>query len=214
MKADLTFEYRLRDVGYCCIAGVDEAGRGAWAGPVVAGAVILPLDRFDLGRALATVNDSKQLTAPAREALLPQIMEIAVAAGVGQASHAEIDELGIVPATRLAMQRALDALSVAPDALLTDSIRLPQVTLPITPLTKGDERSLSIAAASIIAKVLRDQHMQQLDAEYPQYGFLVNKGYGTALHRKALRECGPSDVHRMSFAPMATLQQRAEDEQA
>ncbi|MBN1202649.1 MAG: ribonuclease HII [Anaerolineae bacterium] len=200
--ADLNYEYTLRDQGYKHIAGLDEAGRGAWAGPVVAGAVILPLDRFDLARALDGVNDSKQLSAAARERLLPRIMEVATAAGVGFASNAEIDTHGIVPATRLAMRRALDSLAVQPDALLTDSMPIPGVTLPCTPIVKGDQKSLSIAAASIIAKVTRDQFMDELDGLFPLYGFLAHKGYGTRLHRQVLKRYGPCEVHRMSFAPV------------
>lgn len=187
------------------IAGLDEAGRGAWAGPVVAGAVILPLDRFDLAHALAGVNDSKQLSPAMREALLPRITEAAVAVGVGYATHVEIDQCGIVPATRLAMQRALANLSVPPDALLTDAMPMPELHLPCTPLIKGDQRSLSIAAASIVAKVTRDHFMDELDGLFPQYGFLVHKGYGTALHQQTLRRFGPSTVHRMTFAPVLAL---------
>jgi ribonuclease HII len=203
--ADLRYEYILREQGFLRVAGLDEAGRGTWAGPVVAGAVILPLDRFDLGHALAGVNDSKQLSPKTREALLPHITEIALAAGIGFATHSEIDELGIVPATRLAMQRALENLSLHPDALLTDAMVLPEVHLPCTTLIKGDQRSLSIAAASIIAKVKRDQFMTELDELFPQYGFSIHKGYGTLLHQQALRQYGPCPIHRMTFAPLAGM---------
>jgi ribonuclease HII len=203
--ADLRHEYSLHERGWMAIAGLDEAGRGAWAGPVVAGAVILPLDRFDLAHALAGVNDSKQLSPATREALLPRISEVAVAVGMGYATHTEIDQCGIVPATRLAMQRALANLSIPPDALLTDAMPMPELHLPCTPLIKGDQRSLSIAAASIVAKVTRDHFMDDLDALFPQYGFLVHKGYGTALHQQALRQFGPSAVHRMTFAPVMAL---------
>jgi ribonuclease HII len=211
-KADLQQEYRLREAGFAHVAGLDEVGRGAWAGPVVAGAVILPLDRFDLLSALAGVNDSKQLTAHEREALLPRILAVASATGIGHATHTEIDTLGIVPATRLAMQRALTALAVPPDALLTDMMELPAVDLPCMSLKKGDQRSLSIAAASIVAKVTRDQFMDELDELYPHYGFRVHKGYGTPLHQQALQNFGPCDVHRQSFAPIqALLETNAKD---
>jgi len=204
-RADLRYEYNLRDQGFLHIAGLDEAGRGAWAGPVVAGAVILPLDRFDLMHALEGVNDSKQLSPKTREALLPRITDAALRVSVGYATHSEIDGFGIIPATRFAMQRALAALSVPPDALLTDAMRLPAVNLPCTALIKGDQKSLSIAAASILAKVTRDRFMVELDELFPQYGFRIHKGYGTPLHQQALRHFGPSTVHRLSFAPLREL---------
>jgi ribonuclease HII len=204
-KVDLKHEFTLRDAGLNFIAGLDEAGRGAWAGPVVAGAVILPLDRFDLMHALEGVNDSKQLSRERREALLPRIMEVALAVGVGCGTHSEIDDFGIVPATRLAMQRALAALSIQPDALLTDAMPLPEISLPCTALIKGDQRSLSIAAASIVAKVTRDRFMAELDGLFPQYGFRIHKGYGTLLHQQALRHFGASAIHRLTFAPLREL---------
>lgn len=203
--ADLRHEFDLHRQGFMRIAGLDEAGRGAWAGPVVAGAVILPLDRFDLARVLAGVNDSKQLSPAAREALLPRIIEIAVATGVGYATHAEIDQYGIVPATRLAMERALANLSAAPDALLCDAMEISYLNLPCTPLIKGDQRALSIAAASIVAKVTRDHFMEELDDLFPRYGFRVHKGYGTPLHQQALRQFGASAIHRNTFAPILEI---------
>lgn len=199
---DLRFEYGLQAQGYRCVAGLDEAGRGAWAGPVVAGAVVLPLDHFDLARTLDGVNDSKQLSPAAREALLPRILAAARATGVGHATHEEIDQLGIVPATRLAMRRALEALTAPPDALLVDAVDVSEFGLPCTPLIRGDQRSLSIAAASILAKVVRDQFMETLDEQFPHYGFREHKGYGTELHRSALRQFGPCPAHRLSFAPL------------
>jgi ribonuclease HII len=205
-RANLSYEYDLFERGFKYVAGLDEAGRGAWAGPVVVGAVILPLERFDLASALEGVNDSKLLSPAMREILLPRILDVALAAGTGFASHSEIDKLGIVPATQLAMRRALNELSIWPDALLTDVVQIPGLDLPCTPLVKGDQKSLSIAAASIVAKVLRDQHMIKLDELFPHYGFLVHKGYGTALHQQALRHFGPSSVHRMTFAPIQALQ--------
>lgn len=203
--ADLQHEYRLREQGLNYVAGLDEAGRGAWAGPVVAGAVILPLDRFDLAHILTGVTDSKLLTPAAREAFVPHILEIAVACGVGSASNEEIDMLGIVPATRLAMRRALAQLEALPSALLTDSMTMPELDLPCESLIKGDRKSLSIAAASILAKVARDQYLDQLDTLHPQYGFRVHKGYGTPLHRDALRNFGPCASHRKTFAPVRAL---------
>ncbi|HEX3051922.1 MAG TPA: ribonuclease HII [Aggregatilineaceae bacterium] len=203
--ADLRYEFELHQQGLHHIAGLDEAGRGAWAGPVAAGAVILPLDRFDLLHTLRGVNDSKQLSPAERENLLPRIMQTALAVGFGYASHTEIDQLGIVPATRLAMRRAVEALTVQPDALLTDAMSLPELHLPCVPLIRGDQKSLSIAAASIVAKVIRDQVMDQLDERYPQYGFLIHKGYGTDLHHKALKTYGPTEIHRATFAPIRAL---------
>ncbi|MCZ7545775.1 MAG: ribonuclease HII [Anaerolineae bacterium] len=203
MTADLAFEYALRDQGYAVVAGVDEAGRGAWAGPVVAGAVVLPLERFDLATGLAGVDDSKKLTPAQREAMFERICLVAAAVGVGSASPAEIDALGIAPATRLAMRRAVRGLAAAPAHLLVDYVRLPEAGLPCTALVKGDARSLSIAAASIVAKVSRDRLMAALDAAYPEYGFGAHKGYGTARHRSALDRVGPSPLHRRSFRPVA-----------
>jgi ribonuclease HII len=203
--ADLRHEYALYRQGYRHIAGLDEAGRGAWAGPVVAGAVILPLERFDLAHALAGVNDSKLLSPAARERLLPIIIETALAVSVGCATREEIDRLGIVTATRLAMQRAIEKLTVSPDALLTDALRLELPHLLCQAMTKGDRRSLSIAAASIIAKVTRDRHMTELDTRYPEYGFRQHKGYGTALHQRMLQQFGPCPEHRITYAPVRAL---------
>jgi ribonuclease HII len=205
INAHLRHELALLAKGYTVIAGLDEAGRGAWAGPVFAGAVILPLGRADLIQALDGVRDSKLVSPGRREKLFPRIWEIATAAGVGSASHAEIDQYGIVPATRLAMRRALENLTVQPDALLTDAIKLPEINLHAVPLIKGDQVSLSIAAASILAKVSRDHLMIDLDEQYPEYGFAAHKGYGTARHHDALRTYGPADVHRHTFKPVRAL---------
>jgi ribonuclease HII len=202
---DLDYEFTLYDRGHSAIAGLDEVGRGAWAGPVFAGAVILPLHDPDLIVMLDGVKDSKQLSPYRREILFPHIIEIATAVGIGYATNAEIDRYGIVPATRLAMQRALDNLSIPPDALLTDAVRLPEVDLPTIALVKGDQKSLSIAAASILAKVSRDHGMITLDKQYPEYGFGAHKGYGTARHYQALCTYGPAGVHRKSFAPIRAL---------
>ncbi len=199
----LFLERRLLSLGYRLVAGIDEAGRGAWAGPVVAAAVILPLDHPDLLPLLKGVNDSKKLTARQRERLGPQIESLAVAAGVGAASAAEIDRLGIVPATRLAMKRAVAGLDPAPEALLIDAVDLTRlVPLPQHALFYGDAISLSIAAASILAKLNRDELMARLEAHYPGYGFARHKGYGTSAHHAALRLLGASDIHRQSFAPV------------
>jgi len=202
----LEHERILQSQGYELIAGLDEAGRGAWAGPMYAAAVILPLDRSDLLAALNGVTDSKQLTPRQREALLPIIHAVALAVGVGTATAAEIDALGVAPATRLAMARAIDALSPAPEALLLDYITLPETGLPQRALPKADQRCLSVAAASIVAKVSRDRWMVELDRQFPGYGLTRHKGYGTAAHRAALARLGPSSVHRMSWTPLRAIQ--------
>lgn len=195
---DLSFEQALWREGLVCVAGVDEAGRGALAGPVAAGAVILPPE-MGLTAVLAGVRDSKQMTPSERETWAEQIRRAAVACAVGFASHDEIDTLGILPANRLAMQRALESLTPSPEYLLLDCIFLPEIPLPQTSLIKGDCRSLSIAAASVLAKTARDAHMRTLDAQFPGYGFAVHKGYGTLAHRQAIAVLGPSAVHRKSF---------------
>jgi len=195
---DLTFETELWAAGISAVAGIDEAGRRALAGPVAAGVIILPPD-LDLIKRLDGVRDSKQMTPARREYWAERLPEIASACGVGMASNEEIDTIGIVPATRLAISRALDSLSVSPQHLLIDYIKLPDSPLPQTSLVKGDARSLSIAAASILAKTARDKLLCQLDEQYPGYGFSKHKGYGTAAHRSALGRLGPSPVHRRSF---------------
>jgi len=198
----LAFEKRLWDSGYCHVAGLDEVGRGAWAGPVVAAAVILPSDDPTLTVHLAGVRDSKTLTVARRGALLEVIQRHALSWGVGSASPIEIDELGIVAATQRAMSLALHALSLAPDYLLIDHLPLPDVSLPQISLPKGDACILSIAAASIVAKVSRDQLMIDLGARFPGYHFGRHKGYGTGLHQAALATLGPCNLHRRSFAPV------------
>jgi ribonuclease HII len=199
---DLRYEHLFRDDGLAVIAGLDEAGRGAWAGPVAAGAVILPLQRIDLQAALEGVRDSKLCTARERERLDRIVREVAEGVSVGMATVEEIDRLGIAPATRLAMRRALEALPVPPKALLIDYIRLREVKLPQRSIVKGDQKSCSIAAASIVAKVARDRLMAELDAQYPGYGLAAHKGYGTARHQAALDELGPCLLHRRSFSPI------------
>jgi len=198
-------EYALHRAGYRLIAGLDEAGRGSWAGPVVAGAVILPLDRSDLIAALGGVNDSKKLSAKKRESLLLLIRANALAIATGRAEPAEIDDIGIAPATRLAMMRALQSLSPAADCLLLDAFPLPESSLPQKAIVHGDALCLSIAAASIVAKVARDAWMTALDAKFPGYGFAQHKGYGTAAHRQALEHLGPTPWHRMSWSPMRDM---------
>lgn len=202
ISPDLSFEQPLWAAGVMDIAGIDEAGRGAWAGPVAAGAVILP-QRPDLLDVLSGVRDSKLMTPLQRTKWAPMIRNVASAWGVGLASSEEIDALGIMPATRLAMRRAIEALSRLPQHLLIDAVRLAQLDLPQQALIKGDARVLSIAAASVLAKTARDALMVELDACYPGYSFARHKGYGTAIHRAALERLGPCAVHRKSFAPIS-----------
>jgi ribonuclease HII len=190
--------------GFKHIAGLDEAGRGCLAGPVVAAAVILPLER-DCGALFAGVCDSKQLTPVQRERLYNVILGEATAVGVGIMPVEEITARNIVGATRGAMEAAIAALAVPPDALLLDALLLPAVPLPQRGLIKGDMRCLSIAAASIVAKVARDRMMVELDAQYPGYGFARHKGYATPEHLRALARLGPSPIHRPTFEPVRTL---------
>jgi ribonuclease HII len=203
---DLSLERAFLSAGHTLIAGIDEAGRGAWAGPVVAAAVILPLDKPDLLIVLRGVNDSKKLTARQRERWAAVIEATALGIGVGGAGPQEIDRDGIVPATRVAMQRAVAMLPIAPQALLIDAVNLNSlISLPQRFLNFGDSISLSIAAASIIAKVSRDKLMRGLDARHAGYGFARHKGYGTAQHRAALETLGACAIHRHSFAPLRSL---------
>ncbi len=176
------------------ICGIDEVGRGPLAGPVVAGAVILPRDCRIL-----YINDSKQLSEKKREELYDIIMEQAVSCAVGYASPARIDEINILQATYEAMREAIAGLKVRPDILLNDAVTIPGVSIPQVPIIKGDAKSITIGAASIIAKVTRDRLMQEYDALYPEYGFGGNKGYGSAVHIEALKEHGPTPIHRRSF---------------
>jgi len=192
----LHFEQELWRGGWKRVAGIDEAGRGAWAGPVCAAAVILPPGPA-LARTLKGVRDSKQMTPPARDAWAPRIRAAALAWGVGFASAEEIDALGIVPATKLAATRALAGLD--PEALLTDYLVFREIDLPQTALVKGDCLSLSVAAASVLAKTARDARLVELDGAYPGYGFARHKGYGTRLHQEAIARLGLCAVHRKSF---------------
>ncbi len=188
---------------YLYIDGLDEAGRGALAGPVVAAAVILPLDDADMQQRLAEVNDSKQLTAKQREVLYTRITQHALAYGIGQEPAAVIDEIGIIPATKRAMQQALDQLKPQAEFLLIDGrIRLKNNPLPQQSVIRGDAQSVSIAAASILAKVTRDRLMVAEDVRFPHYGFARHKGYGTEFHLAALAAHGPCSLHRRTFAPI------------
>lgn len=201
--ADLTLETAVsQQHNFTHIAGIDEAGRGALAGPVVAAAVILPLND-QIETLLDGVNDSKQLTAKRRETLFDLICQHALAYGIGKQPASVIDEIGILPANRLAMGTAVTQLSPAPQFLLIDGrIRLPQLNIPQKSIVRGDSQSLSIAAASILAKVTRDRIMCELDRQFPLYGFAQHKGYGTQQHRDALVQHGPCAQHRHSFAPI------------
>jgi ribonuclease HII len=201
---DLSFEIAHWDSGINYIAGIDEAGRGALAGPVAAAAVILPNDRT-LINILQGVRDSKEMTPSIRTIWKIQLQEIALAWSVGLASQFEIDNLGILPATHLAAQRALDALHIQPIHLLLDYLFLPDTNQPQTSIIKGDKRSLSIAAASIFAKTTRDSLMCELETRYPGYGFTSHKGYGTKAHIKKINELGPSPAHRFTFHPVAEI---------
>lgn len=176
------------------ICGVDEAGRGPLAGPVYAAAVILPR-----GLVIEGLNDSKKLTEKRREALFDEIKEKAIAFGIGCADEKEVDEINILQATFLAMRRAIAQLSTTPDLALIDGNRDSDFGVPSKTVIKGDSLSANIAAASVLAKVTRDRVMKEYDAQYPQYGFAVHKGYGTKRHYEALREHGPCPIHRMSF---------------
>ncbi len=192
---DFQIEAEVKIKGYKYVCGVDEAGRGPLAGPVCAAAVILPEDTYIEG-----LNDSKKLTEKKREALIDVIKEKAIAWSVAFASVEEIEEVNILNATYLAMNRAIEGLSIKPDFALIDGNRVPtDIKVPCKTVIKGDALSCSIAAASIIAKVTRDRLMDEYDEKYPQYGFLKHKGYGTAAHYKAVDEFGLCPIHRRSF---------------
>jgi ribonuclease HII len=197
---DLRFEQDLWQGGFLHVTGLDEAGRGALAGPVAVGAVILPASDPHLAETLACSRDSKQMSPRQRDLCAPIIKDAAIAWSVAFAEPGEIDWLGIVAATRLAGMRALSVLGIIPDYLLTDyRLELPESGFPQTSLPKGDARSLSIASASVLAKTTRDTLMRELDGQFPDYGLGQNKGYGTQVHRTALLRLGYSSVHRKSF---------------
>lgn len=211
--ASLKHEHDCYDKGFRRIFGIDEAGRGPWAGPVSAGIVSLPLHRDDLPALLKGVKDSKQMTHRQRMASADVIKSVALAWGVGSASAEEISTLGLTGGVKLAMKRALDeAINMTgfqPDYLLTDHFAWSEMGhIAQLPLTHGDQLSLSIAAASILAKTWRDAYMLDLHEEFPYYGFDHNKGYGTAAHRAALEKYGVSPIHRMNYAPIQDIMQK------
>ena len=186
------FENKYSDLAY--VAGIDEAGRGPLAGPVVAAAVILPKDIF-----LPFLNDSKKVTEKRRDVLFDEIKQNAIAYGIGIALNTLIDEINILQATYEAMREAVNALEKTPDILLVDAVHIPDINIKQVGIVKGDAKSVNIAAASILAKVTRDRLMAEYDKIYPEYGFASNKGYGTATHIAALKEIGPCAIHRKSF---------------
>ncbi len=196
---NFNFELTARQNGYTLICGIDEAGRGPWAGPVVASAVILDQSNIPVG-----LNDSKKLTHEKREALFDPILKSSIV-GIGIVSASEIDEIDILQATYLAMQRAVLNLKTKPTLALVDGNRAPPLICKVETIIKGDAKSLSIAAASIIAKVMRDRIMIAMDVQFPGYGFAIHKGYGTAKHAAALAQLGPCSEHRKSFKPIAAL---------
>lgn len=189
-----SYENALWDEGKLYVAGVDEVGRGPLAGPVVTAAVILPKDFSVLG-----VDDSKKLSPKKRDELFDLIMENAIAVSIGRREPDVIDEINILQATKAAMLDAINGLSVRPDHVLIDAVKLDKLEIPQTSIIKGDAKSVSIAAASIIAKVTRDREMVEMDSVYPGYGFASNKGYGTKLHYEGLAKLGPCPIHRRSF---------------
>lgn len=205
VAAHLEHEWELYQHGYRAIAGIDEVGRGCWAGPVVAAAVVFNDSVLHMPTLVAGLNDSKQLSAIQREHLYLQIHALADGIGVGMVSAHDIDCLGILNATKIAMQHAIMALPLIPDALLIDAVSLPHWRQTQRAIIKGDSVSLSIAAASVIAKVTRDRFMIARDRHYPGYGFAQHKGYGTAVHQQAIAQHGLLDCHRYSFRPMSDM---------
>lgn len=195
------YEEKYKEYDFIC--GIDEVGRGPLAGPVVAGAVILPRDCRIL-----YINDSKQLTEKKREELYDIIMEKAVSCGLGYGSPERIDEINILQATYEAMREAIGKLVPRPDILLNDAVTIPEVDIRQVPIIKGDAKSITIGAASIIAKVTRDRLMVEYDKVFPQYGFAANKGYGSAAHIEALKKYGPTPIHRRSFIKNLGLTER------
>lgn len=198
---DLSFEFAIAAKDLFPIAGLDEAGRGAWAGPVCAAAVILPINP-DILSNLSGVRDSKQMNAKQREFWAGEIKHLAISWGIAFSDHEEIDQNNIMGATRLAMKRALEQLAPQPNYLLIDALHLSDVNMEQSALIKGDQRSLSIAAASVLAKTTRDAWMRDCEQTYPGYGFTQHKGYGTRMHQMRLESLGPSPIHRMSFKPL------------
>jgi ribonuclease HII len=204
MTPTFAHEMRLWQQGYQFVAGVDEAGRGALAGPVVAAAVLVP-PGAQLAGVWAAVRDSKALSAAQRAVLAPQIQQAALAWGIGSVAAAHIDQIGIAAATRLAMEQAIAALTPCPQVLLIDWVRLPTLAIQQESYVKADRKIVAVAAASILAKVGRDCQMVALHEDHPPYGFATHKGYGTAFHLSALARHGPCAEHRRTFAPVAQL---------
>ena len=214
--ASLHHERHYFRAGYQRIVGLDEAGRGPLAGPVAAAAVALPLERADLTQALRGVRDSKEMTASQRDRLSDKIKDVAIVWGIGQSSVEEIDRMGIVNATKTAMQRALDMASngtgFIPDCLFLDYMPWPERSdVPQLSIVDGDKHSLTIACASVLAKVWRDQFMRNLDRQFAGYGFAQHKGYGTPAHLKALQKSGPCAAHRQSFRPIGEFAENRSD---
>ncbi|MCC7104809.1 MAG: ribonuclease HII [Chloroflexi bacterium] len=206
-RPSLDFERRLRRAGSQAIAGLDEAGRGSWLGPVVAAAVILPRPTAALVADLAGLRDSKQMTARQRKRLAARIAQVAVAVGVGRVEAATIDLVGLGAAGQLAFLRAVRGLTTAPDYLLVDGFHARLVVLPQQALVRGDARSLSIAAASVVAKVTRDALLEELDERFPGFALAANKGYGTPAQQAALAALGPCEQHRLSYRPLRLARQ-------
>ena len=192
LEAMSVYEKEYEALPFVC--GIDEAGRGPLAGPVVAGAVVLPKNSL-----LLYLNDSKKLSEKRRESLYDEILHTALAVGVGLADEKRIDEINILQATYEAMRQAAGVLDITPDILLNDAVTIPELSIRQVPIIKGDAKSVSIAAASVIAKVTRDRLMREYDALYPEYGFASHKGYGTAAHIEAIRKYGPCPIHRRTF---------------
>ena len=188
------FEHELQNAGFHAIAGIDEVGRGPLAGPVVSAAVILPEDYYPIG-----INDSKKVSEKKREALFEDILKHATAYGFGIIDKDEIDRINILNATKASMKMAVTALKTAPDYLLIDAVKLEDISIPQKNIVKGDSLSISIAAASIIAKVTRDRMMCDYDSRYPEYGFAKHKGYGTKQHIDAIKKYGISPIHRLTY---------------
>ena len=198
----------LWKAGYESIGGIDEAGRGSWAGPVYAAVVVFSPEAIPT-ELIGHVRDSKQLSAVRRQKLAGVIKKTCLDWGIGHASNYEIDSLGIVPATKLAVRRAIMQLRKPPDFLLLDYLIIEELTMPQVALVRGDQQVLSIAAASILAKTERDDQMNEMDSLYPAYSFKTNKGYGTAAHQRALKLIGVCPIHRMSFKPVRVINQTA-----
>lgn len=200
---DFTQEDSLFQQGYSMVAGLDEVGRGTLAGPVVAGLAIFEHKPYDDW--VGMIRDSKQMSPSQREYVIPYLESAALALEIGVSSSIEVDNLGIVSATRLAMKRAINSLTFLPQYLLLDAFPLPDISIPQKAIIRGDSICFSIASASIVAKVRRDKMMEEYDILYPGYGFVSNKGYGTRQHMDGLKELGPSPIHRKTFSPLKEM---------